>query len=118
MVTLKFLAENATSASGSAITELNFGNIIRGNSKTMGLKIGNTGDSTAESVTLEIEGSSESVSWKKISVDNGSSWETAPSLPNIAPNSITNKILIKSTVPSSSSTGAFVSTLRCSYIYI
>lgn len=117
MVTLKFLNESASAASESAITELNFGNIIRGSSKQMAFKIGNTGDSTAESVTLEVEGG-ESAGWKTISVNDGSSWETNPSLPNIEPNAITSKILIKSTVPSMATTGAFSCTLRCSYIYV
>lgn len=118
MVTLKFLNENATSASDQAITELNFGNIIRGNSKQLGFKIGNTGDSTAESVTLEVEGSSEAAGWKTISTDNGASWSNNPTLPNIAPNGITSKILIKSAVPSNAQTGSFMTTLRCSYIFI
>lgn len=117
MVTLKFLNENASAASEQAITELNFGNIIRGNNKQLGFKIGNTGDSTAESVTLEIEGG-EAAAWKTISIDNGSRWETNPTLPNITPNGITKKILIKSTVPSIAQTGSFTTTLRCSYIYI
>lgn len=117
MVTLKFLNENASSASDQAITELNFGNIIRGNSKQLGFKIGNTGDSTAESVTLEVEGG-EAAGWKTISTDNGARWETNPTLPNIAPNGITSKILIKSTIPSNAQTGNFVTTLRCSYIFI
>lgn len=118
-VNLKFLAENATSVSDSAITELNFGNIIRGNSKVAGLKIGNIGDSIAESVTLKVEGSDASVAWKTISVDNGSTWTTEAQLPNIAATTgLTNKIQIKSTVPSNATTGLHTCSLRCEYIYI
>lgn len=118
-VTLKFLNESATSVTDKAITELNLGNIIRGNSKTVGLKIGNTGDSIAESVTLKVEGSTSAVAWKTISVDNGSSWTTEASLPNIAAtNGLTDKIQVKSQVPSNASTGSYSSVLRCEYIYI
>lgn len=118
-VNLKFLGENATAVTESAITELNFGNIIRGNSKVTGLKIGNTGDSIAESVTLKIEGSDTSVAWKTISVDNGLSWTTEAQLPNIAATTgLSGKIQIKSTVPSNAATGLHTCSLRCEYIYI
>lgn len=118
-VNLKFLKDTATSVSEEAITELNFGNIIRGNSKIVGLKIGNTGDSMAESVTLKVEGSSAAVAWKTISINNEGSWATEVSLPNIAAtNGITDVIKVKSTVPSSASTGSYTSTLRCEYIYV
>lgn len=117
-VNLKFLAETATAVTEPAITELNFGNIIRGNSKTTGLKIGNTGDSIAESVTLKIEGSDQSVAWKTISMDNGSTWATEVALPNIAATTgLTNKIQVKSTVPSNATTGLHTCSLRCEYIY-
>lgn len=118
-VTLKFLPETAVSTAESAITELNFGNIIRGNSKIMGLKIGNTGDSIAESVTLRIEGGDAAAGWKTISVNAQSSWETEAMLPNIAAtNGISDKVYIKSTVPAGATTGLHTSSLRVEYIYI
>lgn len=118
-VSLKFLADTATAVTDPAITELNFGNIIRGNSKTVGLKIGNTGDSIAESVTCMIEGSDEAAAWKTISVDNGASWGTTAELPNIAAtNGLSGVIQIKSTVPSSATTGQHTTNLRVEYIYV
>ena len=118
-VSLKFLPETATSVGDGAITELNFGNIIRGNSKTVGLKIGNTGDSIAESVTCSIEGSDEAAAWKTISIDNGATWGTTAQLPDIAAtNGISGVVQIKSTVPSNATTGQHTTNLRVEYIYV
>lgn len=118
-VTLKFLAENATAVTDAAITELNFGNIIRGNSKIMGLKIGNTGSSIAESVSLSIEGADESVGWKTISVDGGSTWATTQSLPDIAATTgLSGAVKIKSTVPAGATTGVHTCNLRVEYVYV
>lgn len=118
-VNLKFLSQDATSVNDTAITELNFGNIIRGNSKQVGFKVGNTGNSIAESVTAKIEGSSAAVAWKTISIDGGFSWATEVNLPNIAAsNGLTDVIKVKSTVPSNAQTGSYVSTMRIEYIYL
>lgn len=118
-VNIKFLNENATSVSEQAISEINFGNVIRGNSNEVGFKIGNTGDSIAESVTIKIEGSSQAVSWKQLSKDNGSSWSSEIAIDDIpALTGLSGKIKIKTTVPSSASTGAYNSVVRVEYIYI
>lgn len=118
-VVLKFLPESSTSVTETALTELNFGNIIRGNSKIMGLKIGNTGDSIAESVTLKCEGSDAAAGWKSISVDSGLTWEAEAQLPNIpATTGLSSVVQVKSTVPANATTGLHTSSLRCEYIYI
>lgn len=118
-VTLKFLAEAATAVTDAAITELNFGNIIRGNSKIMGLKIGNTGSSIAESVTLSIEGADESVAWKTLSIDAGVTYGTTQSLANIAATTgLSSAIKVKSTVPAGATTGVHTCNLRCEYVYV
>lgn len=118
-VVLKFLPESAVSTSEVALTELNFGNIIRGNSKVMGLKIGNTGDSTAESVTLKVEGSDEAAGWKLISVDSEQTWQAEAQIPNIAAeDGLSGVIKVKSEVPASATTGLHTSSLRVEYIYI
>lgn len=118
-VVLKFLPDTAVATTESAITELNFGNIIRGNSKVMGLKIGNTGDSIAESVTLKIEGGDAASGWKTISVNSGSSFAAEAQIANIAAtNGISEVIQIKSEVPAGATTGLHTSSLRVEYIYI
>lgn len=119
MVNLKFLPESAISVSEEALTELNFGNIVRGNSKTMALKIGNTGSSIAESVVLRVEGGDPAVAWKTISVDDGGSWKTEAQLDNIpATDGLSKVVKIKSTVPAEATTGLHTTDLRVEYIYV
>lgn len=115
-VTIKFLPGTASTTAETELTEINFGNIIRGNSAVKDIKIGNTGNSTAESVALSVEGGA-SAAWKTLSKD-GVSYTPTLALPDIPASGLSGVVNIKSTVPGSATTGLINSTLKIEYVYI
>lgn len=115
-VTIKWLQPSASVATGTEITSLDFGTIVRGNEATAQFKIGNTGNSAAEQVVVKAVGADEAVAWKTYSVSSGA-YQGSLSVANIAANGITSAITAKTTVPSNAVLGNHVTATEVSYVY-
>lgn len=117
MVNIVWLDATAADTSGTQITEINFGDIIRPGSAVRSFKIGNTGDSVAEQVTLSASGAdTEAVAWKSFSTDNAA-FTASVSVPDVAASAITAELYIKTTIDAAATTGVHSTSLVCDYIY-
>ena len=117
MVNIVWLDATAANTSGTQITEINFGDIIRPGSAVRSFKIGNTGDSVAEQVTLSASGAdTEAVVWKSFSTDNAA-FTASVSVPDIAASAITSALYIKTTIDAAATTGSHSCSLVADYIY-
>jgi hypothetical protein len=116
-VNIIWLDPAATDTSGSQITEINFGDIIRPGEATETFKIGNTGDSVAEQVTVSADGAdTEAVGWKSFSTD-ATNFSASVSLPDIGVNAISGEVSVKTTVDAAATTGTHTCNIVCDYIY-
>lgn len=116
-VTIKWLDATATSTADASITTLDLGTITAGNYVEKQFKVGNVGTSLAESVVISAIGSdTDAVSWKNYKVGAGSYGATA-SVPNIASNTISDAITIKSTVPLSATAGVHSTLTQIAFVY-
>ena len=118
-VTIKWLAGDAADVSAPAITEINFGDIVRPGEATRTFKIGNTGNSVAESVSVSADGAdAEAVGWKSFSTD-GSTFTASINVPNIAATTgITGQLSVKTTVPANGTTGTHTTNIKVQYVYV
>lgn len=116
-VTIKWLAGDAAAVTDSAITEINFGDIVRPGEATRTFKIGNTGSSIAESVSVSADGAdTEAVGWKTFSTD-AETFTASINVPNIAANAMTAALSVKTTVPGAGTTGTHATSVKVQYIY-
>lgn len=115
-VNIVWLDPTATTVSGDKITNIDFGTIIVGQSATKSFKLGNTGTSTAEQVTISTIGSDEATAWKSFSTDN-TSFASSVTLANLEPNTVSDVVYQKSTVPSNATLGTHTTTTQVSYVY-
>ena len=118
-VNILWLDPTAADTSGTQITEINFGDIVRPGTATTSFKIGNTGDSAAEQVVVTVDGAdAEAVGWKSFSTDD-TTFTAAINLPNIvATNGITDVVYIKTTIPDTATTGTHTSNVKVSYVFV
>lgn len=118
-VTIKWLAGDAVDVNAAAITEINFGDIVRPGEATRTFKIGNTGNSVAEQVVVTADGAdAEAVGWKTFSTD-GTTFNASVNLPNIAATTgISGQLSIKTTVPETATTGTHTCNIKCSYVFV
>lgn len=118
-VVIKWLAGNAASVADAAITEVNFGDIVRPGAVTQTFKIGNTGSSIAESVSVTADGAdAEAVGWKSFSTD-ASTFTSSISVPNIAATTgLSGALSARTTVPSNGTTGPHNTSIKVSYVYV
>lgn len=118
-VTIKWLAGTASDVTEDAITEINFGDIVRPGTATASFKIGNTGSSIAEQVVVSADGAdAEAVSWKSFSSDD-STYSATLNLPNIpATTGLSSTIYVKTTVPETGTTGTHTSNVKVSYVFV
>lgn len=117
-VTIKWLDGAAAGIGDAAITEINFGDIVRPGNATKSFKIGNTGTSVAESVVVSADGAdAEAVGWKTFSADNVTYTATV-NLANIASNGVSPVTYVKTTVPDTATTGTHTTNVKVSYIYV
>jgi len=119
MVTIKWLAGNAASTADAAITEINFGDIVRPGIATETFKIGNTGSSIAESVSVTADGAdAEAVGWKTFSTD-ASTFTASINVPNIAATTgLSGELSVRTTVPANGTTGTHTTNVKVSYVYV
>lgn len=117
-VNIIWLEPTATDISGTQITEINFGDIVRPGSATESFKIGNTGASTAEQVVLTADGAdTEAVGWKSFSSDDAT-YDTSLSLADIAQDGITPVTYVKTDIPADGTTGSHSTSLKISYVFV
>lgn len=118
-VTIKWLDGAASAVSDAAITEINFGDIVRPGTATRTFKIGNTGSSIVEQVSVSADGAdAEAVGWKTFSTD-GSTFTASISVPNIAATTgLSGTLSVRTTVPSNGTTGTHTTNIKVQYVYV
>lgn len=117
-VTIKWLPVEAIDTTATAITSLDFGQMVRPSEKVLDFKIGNTGASVAEQVQLKAVGSdAEAVAWKRFSKDGGTTYTTTAFLDDIPANGITTGLKIKTTIPADATLGTHTTSTRLEYVY-
>lgn len=117
-VTIKWLPATATSVTETAITNLDFGQLVRPSTKVLSFKIGNVGTSAAEQVAVKAVGSdTEAVNWKHFSKDGGVTFVTTAFIPDIPSNGLSEELQIRTTIPADATLGTHATSTRVEYVY-